>query len=149
MTGLKFGFAVAPFLFLASPHPGYAQDPAQAFGQCLVMSTTGRERVDLMRWIVFGYATHPSVSDVISLTEDVMDTADQAVARLFEDLVTQRCLPEARSAMAAIGPQAFEIAFTALGEIAAMETMNDPGVQERMGAFTAYIDENAFSAHFD
>ena len=149
MTGLKFAFSAAPFLVLVSPQPGYAQDPAQAFGQCLVMNTTGRERIDLMRWIVFGYATHPSVSDIISLPEDTLNTADQAVARLFEDLVTQRCLPEARSAIAAVGPQAFEIAFTALGEIAAIETMNDPGVQARMSAFTAYIDEDSFSAYFD
>ncbi len=149
MRRLVFSLTLCAAMGLSATAPAIAESGTDAFGTCLVMNTTGRDRIALMRWIVFSYATHPSVSDIITIDPDVLDEADRMLADLFVDLVVDRCLPEARAAMAEVGPQAFEIAFTALGQIAAVETMNDRGVQQRMEAFVQYLDEDRLDAAFD
>ena len=149
MRRFSLALTVSTALALSTPAPATAGSTTERFGDCLVMNTTGRDRIALMRWIVFSYATHPSVSDIITLPPEVLDEADRMLADLFVDLVVDRCLPEARAAIEEIGPQAFEIAFRALGEIAAVETMNDRGVQHRMQAFAEYLDEDRLEKAFE
>lgn len=149
MRRFSLGLAFMAALALSAPVPALAGSTTDRFADCLVMNTTGRDRVFLMRWVVFSYATHPAVSDAITLPPEALDEADRMLADLFVDLVADRCLSEARAAMEEIGPQAFELAFEALGQIAAVETMNDRGVQERMQAFVQYLDEDRLDAAFE
>tara|TARA_R110002126_G_scaffold167330_5_gene315629 strand:+ start:87804 stop:88001 length:198 start_codon:yes stop_codon:yes gene_type:complete len=59
------------------------------------------------------------------------------------DLITVRCLDEARPAFAD-GGSVFEDAFTALGQVAMQELLMNQDVDARISAFAEYLEDSTF-----
>jgi len=130
------------------PQPALAGPAADALGQCLVGKTTGDERILLVRWMTFGFASHPAVKDAITMDASKLDAANRAVAALVNDLLLNRCSEQTKAAMAEGNNPgiAMQTAFQALGGAAAREVMTAPEVTTAISGFAAYLDKNAIAA---
>ena len=125
-----------------------AQDATRKMGECLVSSTTGADRIALVRWIGFSIAAHPALAENLAITPSAINAADVEVAQLFTDLITVRCRQQTIEAYAADGDSAVEGAFRVLGEAAMMEATTAPDVGERMNGFLKHLDESLFDDVF-
>ncbi|MBE1291608.1 MAG: hypothetical protein GJ677_03870 [Rhodobacteraceae bacterium] len=141
---MRFLLVVA--LLLTSATVSFAGSATDKLSDCLVKQTTGQDRIDLLQWIVLAYAQHPDVNYVVTPHQETQVPSDKKVAALVEQLLTNRCLVQTREAVATDGDIALEAAFSVLGEVAALELMNNPKVNERVLGFAKYLDEQRLSA---
>ena len=70
------------------------------------------------------------------------------MADIFSQLLLERCLTEARTAVNYEGAAALEGAFRALGTVAALELGKDPAVNRAIGEFADHIDQDALGELF-
>ena len=133
-------------LLCALPLPAAAVTPeTEAFGQCLVGQTSGDDRILLVRWMALAFSAHPAVQDAVTRNMAKADETNQQVAALFTTLLTERCVNEAKAAVAAEGDVgvAMQKSFEMLGGVASQEAMMAPEVSETVSGFVAYVDEAA------
>ena len=133
-------------LLCALPLPAAAVTPeTEIFGQCLVGQSNGDDRILLARWMTLAFSAHPAVQDAVSRDMTKVDETNQQVAALFTALLTERCVNEAKAAVAAEGDAgaAMQKAFEMLGAVASQEAMMAPEVSETVNGFIAYVDEAA------
>lgn len=134
--------AAALFVASSSLCKAEEQSAVDKLSQCLVMSTTGADRVVLVRWMSFGFAAHSSLRGDFSVSAEKIEDADKKMAALFSDLFVNRCKAEAQSVISAgQKDEGFKIAFQALGAVSAREIYGDSQVNARMSNFTKFIDE--------
>lgn len=119
----------------------YAGPASQQMSDCLVKQTTGQDRLDMAQWILVAFAKHPDAGTVVSLAPGVDDEANKKMAELVETLVVDRCFEESKRAFIEDGPAAFEIAFSAVGQMAAMELMQNRDVNTYVQEFAKQIDQ--------
>lgn len=134
-----------------STAPAQATTPeTEVFGQCLIGKTTGDDRLLLVRWITFAFASHPVVQDTVSLDASKLAETDENMANLVMALLTERCAVEAKAAVAAEGNAvvAMQKAFEMLGMVASQEVMLDPTTQARINGFATYLDEGRLDSAF-
>lgn len=137
------GLLLAALASSANVHAGpYSDDLAK----CLVRSTTGDDKRNLVQWIFSIASVHPALTSLMSITDDRRTTLNKDVARLFEALLTERCSNETRDAMKYEGPETLKSSFGLLGQVAMRELFADPGVAKELGRFTEYIDTKKFEA---
>lgn len=128
------------------PLPVLAVTPeTDMFGQCLVYQSNGEDRLLLARWMTLAFAAHPAVQDAVTRDMTKIEETNQAVAALFMALLTERCVGEAKAAVAAEGDAsvAMQKAFEMLGAVASQEAMMAPEVSNTVNGFIGYIDEAA------
>ena len=122
-----------PVLAQVAPDTG-----GEAFGHCMVLKTTGADRIILSRWMVGALASAPVVAGVAKVEPTGKDAADRDLATLVTRLLTIDCVDAARAVK---GTHGFEAAFSTLGELAIGEVTRDPLAQAALGKFTNYIDK--------
>lgn len=132
-----FGLALLP----AAAPPAAAGPAVDALSNCLVLNTSGADRVLLMRWVLFAFAAHPQAGQSITVDPAQMEGINRDLAALFMALLTERCVNETRAAFQAEGGAAFEGAFAILGQVAAQELSLAPEVTATMTGFLQHIDE--------
>jgi hypothetical protein len=140
-------FTLAAGLVAFAPLPSVAGPGGDAFGQCLVGQTTGDDRILLVRWMTFAFAAHPAVQDAVTVDSSKIDGINRAVGQLVTDLLTTRCVKQAKAAVAETGEPsiAFQSAFQVLGQAASQEALLSPQVNASISAFVNYIDQNALT----
>jgi hypothetical protein len=133
-------------LLVTAPLSALASPATDALGQCLVGETTGNDRVLLVRWMTYAFASHPAVQNDVTIDTSKIDQLNQDVAQLFTDLITQRCADATKAAVAETGDPstAISAAFEILGGAASQEVMQAPEVNGAITGFTNYIDQAAF-----
>lgn len=130
----------------AQPAAGESAGQASTLGQCLVMRTTGADRLALAQWIVSAMASVPKLQDMATVDPARKDKADRAMAAIFTRLMTVDCAKEAKAVMQG-GNSAggVRVAFEALGGIAMQEVVANREAEEAMGSHTRYLDRQAFT----
>lgn len=126
--------------------PAFAGPASDAFGRCLVQSSTGRDRLNLVRWIFAAMAQHPEVKALSSLTpQQRMGYARDAGATV-ERLLTKDCRAESVAAIREGGPVAFQQAFQLFGQTAVQELITDPAVQGEFAGLANSMDKDALES---
>jgi hypothetical protein len=131
-------------LIFSSVSPAFAGPYADALGKCMVGATTGPEKTTLVRWIFAMMALHPDVQSSSAVTPEQRGALAKQIAQLFQRLLTESCLKEAREAIRYEGVSTIQSSFSLLGQVAARELFTDPKVMEGMAEFSKYIDEKKF-----
>ena len=139
-------FALAFGLVVTAPLSALAGPGIDALGQCLVGETTGNDRVLLVRWMTYAFASHPAVQNDVTVDTSKIDQLNRDVAQLFTELITQRCAEDTKAAVAETGDPstALSAAFEVLGGAASQEVMQAPEVNAAITGFTTYINEADF-----
>ncbi len=129
--------------FSAAAYAGPATDN---LSNCLADSTTGRDRVNLARWIIVAMSQHPAMSDISSaISAQKMDETNRAIGELYNRLMVQDCSTQLKTAVQTDGPAAVGKGFEVLGRLAMQELMANPQVAAGMAAPLKYIDSQKIS----
>lgn len=122
------------------PLTARAEAAVDAFSKCLAESTTGKDRKDLARWIFVAMGAHPEMRAIANMAPSAPDESSRVAGALYTRLIADTCATQARAAVVAVGPVAFQSAFTVLGQLAMQELMADKDVATSMGLLQKYID---------
>ena len=127
---------------LAVSAPAHAQS-VDALRTCLMDSTSGKDRKDLVKWIFFAMAAHPELKQYAAANTVVAaDEGSKRMGALVSRLLTESCATETKAVMkSGEGGRSLEVAFEGLGKIAMQELMTDKAVQDSMGVFMKYFDQ--------
>lgn len=125
---------------LATPVGG--QTP---LAQCVVLRTSGADRLLVARWLFAVMAKSPQIADLSAVTVADTDELNRAFAKLMTRIVTKDCLQEVRPLAVANFEDAFEQVGGALGATAMNELMGTKWVDKAIGAYTEYLSKDAFN----
>lgn len=109
--------------------------------RCLVSSTSPEDKITLIRWTTFAYATHPDIADYVEVKDSDREAANKQVAEIFEKLITETCRNEISEVIQYEGDAGMTAAFMTLGQIAGTELSNNRVVSKSISKFVNYMDE--------
>lgn len=124
----------------------HAGTSSEELGTCFVESTSGKDRVTLVRWIFNTIAMNPRVKDIANVTLKSREDSSKEMALLYERLVFSDCKQETKIAVREDGLASLEHGFKRLGEIAVNELMVDPAVQNEIRGLEKYLDISKWNA---
>jgi len=136
----------AATLSLQVPTAAFSSETTQNYVRCIEKNISGADQEVFIRWMISAIATHPSISDIITISKTQLRNADIAVARLFTELLTKKCKTEFRAAFLDPknkGTNPTETAFGRLGEMSMLYIMGDKTVNQNLQSFTAFLDQQA------
>jgi hypothetical protein len=141
----------APILFLFSAAllgcalntSAIAGPAGDELAKCLVRSTAAADKTALVQWMFAMASLHPQVKTMAAISPERRTEATVRAAQMFQRLLTQACVNEARAALKAEGQGALEQSFNALGQVAARELFADPNVAGGIADFEKHIDAQA------
>ena len=124
-------------LLAAAPAHAQSSDKSagDALGQCLVLKSTGQDRLTLVRWMASAMLASPQVADLGQVAPAKREGLDRDVAAVFTRLMTRECLALSRVVAKGSTTEGFRIAGEALGKIA-MENLVSGS--QGSGAFTNF-----------
>jgi hypothetical protein len=131
---------------ISTSSSAYAGPASDALGKCLVDSTTGRDRTEVVRWIFAAFSAHPDVGELSSVTAAQRDAITEEAARVFNRLLVVDCRAQTVAALRADGVDAVESAFEVLGKTAVEDMTTDPGVQHEMSKLAGDLDQDKLLA---
>lgn len=131
-----FTFLIVLF---ASTH-ALAGPYSDALGKAMVERTTQAEKMALVKWMFVAMSLHPEVKDLSAISDQQREDANRDAAKMFENLLTERCVNEARDAMKYEGASALASAFQILGQVAARELFGHPNVAAGLADLQKHID---------
>ena len=135
--------SVMLFLPIMSAHAGVHGDDLT---RCVVSSATAEEKLGLVEWMFFAIALNPTIAPLADIPPERRDAADRNTARLFEKLLTESCVEQARTAVRYEGNTAISEAFKLLGQVAAQEMFANPAVSKGAEKFAEHIDAAKMAA---
>lgn len=115
-----------------------------ALSECVVMRTTGADRVLTAQWMFAAMAKSPQIADLAAVTDQRKVEFDKAFGQLMTRIVMKDCLDQMRPVAAKDFEHAFEVVGRALGEVAMQELMGNEKVDKAIGAYTDYLSEDDF-----
>lgn len=121
----------------------FPNDASKALSECVVLSTTGRDRLVLIRWVAVSIGSANSMQDAITIKPGAKEEADRKMGALFTRLFTVDCRKEAAPLLKGNDNAGVEAAFGQLGRIAMNELIGDPQVEESLTGFVQYADLEA------
>lgn len=130
VLGLAFGTSTPS---LAGPY-------ADAIGQCFANSTTGKDRIELARWVFASMALHPDVVSSSAITPEKRESINKSTGELFNRLLADNCSKEIKEAVKFEGQAALKSAFESLGKLAMQELISNPAVGAGFSGFEKYVD---------
>lgn len=113
---------------------------ADAIGQCFANSTTGKDRIELARWVFASMALHPDVVSSSAITPQKREAINQSTGALFNRLLAESCSKEVKEAIKYEGQVALKVPFESLGKVAMQELMSNPEVGAGFSGFEKYVD---------
>jgi hypothetical protein len=123
-------------------------DPAmENMNLCVASATSGKDRVELAKWIFSLIAQHPQLKNMTTVTSEQVVVMNKNMARVVTRLVTKDCLAELKDAMKT-NPDAMEQSFRSFGILAMQEIMSNPSVSAVSGDYAKYLDKKEFDAAF-
>ena len=133
-------FVLFLLVTLVTCNSAFAGPFADAFGKCLVRSTTESAKHKLVAWIFVVMSEHSALENKIVVTERQKVMTDMDAADIVTNLFTQLCDKEALEAFEYEGEKSFEIGFEQLGTVAIQTLMQDKKVKGAMDRYTKYFD---------
>lgn len=138
------GVMIAGAMLLLVAGPAQAQEEAKALGECMVLKSTGADRLVVARWLLTSIASTPQAAGVATLTPGKKDEFDKGMAVVFTRLLSVDCADQARPLFKARDDAGFRVAGEALGRVAMEELLNNPQATAAMTAYTKYLKQEDF-----
>jgi hypothetical protein len=113
---------------------------SRALGQCLVLKTTGADRLLIARWLAGAMGMGDATRSLVTIDAAQKALTDQSMGALFTRLFTNDCVEYAAPLAKAQDRVGIEAAGGMLGEIAMRELMSDPKVSAGLFAYMKHVD---------
>ena len=144
---MKFKISTFLILCMVSAY-SFAGPFTDKLSICLVNKTTSSDKELLINWIYAAMSTHPTVQKLNKIPTAVGDKLNKKTARLFTDLLTDRCKPEAMEAVKYEKNIAIQTSFGVLGKVAMQGIMSHPNVGKYLGGLDKYSDKEKLKSIF-
>jgi len=144
MLMLKRSLLITGMILL--PSLGLSGAATDRLSVCLNQNTTYIDRLNLVRWIIKAYASHPAVQDLAAIPQKQRVEIDQIMAEIVQRLLSEDCPDEARTALVVDGDVALEAAFEVLGRSAGQSLLTDAVVNNEIMGFIDFVDEDKIEA---
>lgn len=145
MMAASMLLSAGPAMAQADAQP-QAQAQAQALGECMVLKSTGADRLVVARWFLTSLASAPQAAGVATLTPGKKDEFDKGMAAIFTRLMAVDCADQARPLFKARDEASFRVAGEALGRVAMEELLNNPQASAALSGYTKYLRQEDFKA---
>ena len=127
-----------------APAPAVAAGPyTDELSKCLVRSTTDADKTLLVQWMFSTAALHPDVRWMANVDDGKRAEVNKKTAAMFQRLLTQACVAEAREAVKYEGASTLETGFNVLGQVAGRELFANPSVANGLAELDKYVDQPA------
>jgi hypothetical protein len=140
MKLLKVGLAAAAMAAAISGR-AYAGPASDAFGKCIVESSTGKDRIVFVQWFFAALSVNPNVRSLSAVTPDQRAFVTREAAQVMQRLTLVDCHAAAVAALRQDGLEAMRTGFAAFGRVATQELMTDPAVSKQLSAFAEDTDQ--------
>jgi|GEM_PF-4593977 len=104
----------------------YAETETDRLTTCMISKTTPDEIKTMNRWAYIAMGMSRDVHDLNAATDAEANATSQRINNLYTDLLTHRCVNEARQAMIHDGRHATGAGFQKLGSFAINNLVTDP-----------------------
>jgi hypothetical protein len=121
---------------------------ADALGECLADSTTGKDRKALAKWIFSAISAHPEMQDISKQNPANRDQMDRTIGEMVTKLLTESCRTQTLAAVDQEGGAALQSGFSVLGELAMAELLSNEEVKTSFSGFEKYVDKQKLEASF-
>lgn len=133
------------FILMALALPftnAFAGPYGDKLGNCLVESTSQRDRNILIVWMFSAASQHPVVRNILNVSPEQMDLANKNMADLTVKLLTENCKVETSEALKNEGATALESSFRLFGQVAGNELFTSPHVAGALAGFEKHLDSS-------
>ena len=145
--GTKAMLVVFAVALLWLEQSAQAQTAADRLGNCLVLNSTGAERLDIVKWFTFALATSPAVKDTLLIPESDVEKSDRRMAAMATDLFIRKCKTETIEAMSGSNDaETMRIAGQYMGRMAFQDISSRPEFTARLTGFIRYLNKSDFEA---
>lgn len=127
-------------LFVFSPI-SYSGPFTDKLSICLINKTSESDKELLIQWIYAAMSKHPSVDLFSNVSPNIGNKLNQKTAKLFTDLIVDRCRQESKEALKYEESIALESSFELLGKVAMQGIMSHPNVGAYLGELQKHFDE--------
>lgn len=131
-------------LFMLSP--AQAGPYSDELGQCLVESTSTKDRNALVRWLFASASAHPAVSSIIWITPEQLDESNRETGALFNRILLESCREETKRALKYEGQTTMQASMEILGRVAGQELFGSPEVNQALTGLEQYLDDEDFES---
>jgi len=107
---------------------------------CLVGMSSEEEKLVLVKWMYTAMSLHPAVAELATVEAAKRDAANEEMADLLVDLLTQKCIAQTEAAIANEGPSSLQASFGVLGQVAATELFSNPNVTTALADLNSFLD---------
>lgn len=138
MNKIRLMLAAVLLATCGATHAGIYTDD---LSRCLIEKSTSEDKIKLVKWMFTAMALHPAVQGLSSVSAQDREAANKAMAELMVDLLTVKCVDQAKKAVQYEGPVAIQTSFQLFGQIAGKELFSNPNVAAGLSGLEKYIDE--------
>ena len=138
-------FVLFLLVTLVTCNSAFAGPFGDAFGKCLVRSTTESAKHKLVTWIFVVSSEHPALENKIEITERQKVMTDMDAADIVTSLFTQLCDKEALEAIEYEGQESLQKGFEQLGKVAMQSLMQDRNVTQATSRYIKYFDQRVWA----
>lgn len=132
---------ILPLALLICMQPKvYAGVYGNELSKCLVESSTADDKLVFVKWMFTAMSLHPHVKPLSKVTPKQRDDSDKNMANIFLQLMTVRCVDQAKKALQYEGQTAIESSFRIFGQVAARELFSHPDVANGLSGLERHVD---------
>jgi hypothetical protein len=121
------------------------QAQSDALGNCLVMKSTGEDRLAFAGWMMASMALAPQLNGITIVSPEKRDQLNRQMARIFTRLIAVDCVDVSKPLFKSGNTRAFSSAFEVFGRMAMQELTSNPKEASALEEFTKYINESDFA----
>jgi hypothetical protein len=125
--------------------PSFAGSNFELLERCFANSTTGKNRIDLMRWMYAAIASHPELIDISAVSSVKQEEINKAAGALFERLLINECSKEVKVIIQSDDRKAFTAAFKSLMKLS-MQELIGPVAEENIAGIMKFVDPKKLNA---
>ena len=108
----------------------------------MVESTSVEDRTELVKWLFAAATRHPAVSEMVVVSDEVLEEENRKIGALVMRLLADSCKPQAEQAYNFEGSRVIESSFEVLGSVAGQELFSSPNVSAAFANLANYLDES-------
>ena len=117
-----------------------AGEHSNALSQCLRSKTTEADKVVMTKWVYSSLSNHPSLGDMVNMSDAVKVGANREMAQLVEKFIYDKCYDQLKSAVKNEGLSAIEQSIRSYVEVMSREVMQHPSISNSVTGLAQHLD---------
>jgi len=114
--------------------------------KCFAQSSTSKDNMTLLKWITKAMVAHPALTDIPAMKPASKTQIDREFAAYVEKILVNDCKKQTVDTLQTEGLPALQATLETLSQQLIKELLSNPEVNQEIGAFAAYIDQNKLMA---